>query len=183
MQNRDKIMIEKVLSLGAFCAAVVDVCEVSLSEHFRTLCENNVCGAYGKCWMCPPDVGEIHDLMQKFRSFDRVLVYQSVATLEDSFDFEGMMEAAERHAKLMQDVREALKDEGFARVLYLGAGGCHFCETCAKRDNEPCRFPEKAMPSLESFGVDVSALAKLGGMKYINGKDTVTYFGAVCFSV
>jgi hypothetical protein len=39
------------------------------------------------------------------------------------------------------------------------------------------------MPSLEAYGINVSELAKSAGMKYINGQDTVTYFGAVLFSV
>jgi hypothetical protein len=37
------------------------------------------------------------------------------------------------------------------------------------------------MPSLEAYGVNVSALASAAGMKYINGQNTVTYFGAVLF--
>jgi hypothetical protein len=39
------------------------------------------------------------------------------------------------------------------------------------------------MPSLEAYGVNVSGLASVAGMKYINGQDTVTYFGAVLFSL
>lgn len=52
---------------------------------------------------------------------------------------------------------------------------------CAKVDNEPCRFPEKALSSLEAYGVNVSATVKNTEMKYINGPDTVTYFGMVLF--
>ena len=63
--------------------------------------------------------------------------------------------------------------------LFMGAGGCRICKRCAKLDNEPCRFPEEAMSSLEAYGANVSALARSAGMKYINGVDTVTYFGAV----
>ena len=44
---------------------------------------------------------------------------------------------------------------------------------------EPCRFPEKAIGSLEAYGVNVSLLAQTAGMRYINGQNTVTYFGAI----
>ena len=37
------------------------------------------------------------------------------------------------------------------------------------------------MASLEAYGVNVSELASASGMKYINGQNTVTYFGAVFF--
>ena len=36
-----------------------------------------------------------------------------------------------------------------------------------------------AMSSLEAYGINVSVLAPQAGMKYINGINTVTYFGAV----
>ena len=41
--------------------------------------------------------------------------------------------------------------------------------------------PALAMSSLEAYGIDVAQLAKQAGMKYINGVNTVTYFGAVFF--
>ena len=68
------------------------------------------------------------------------------------------------------------------RVLHLGAGGCGVCERCAKQTGEPCRFPHLALASLEAYGVNVSQLAQAANMKYINGQNTVTYFGAVLFS-
>jgi hypothetical protein len=40
-----------------------------------------------------------------------------------------------------------------------------------------------AVASLETYGVNVSKLAPAAGMKYVNGQDTVTYFGAVLFDV
>lgn len=48
--------------------------------------------------------------------------------------------------------------------LRLDAGRCRVCETCARRKEKPCRFPEKLRYSLESLGGNVSALAadKLG---------------------
>lgn len=35
------------------------------------------------------------------------------------------------------------------------------------------------MSSFEAYGINVSALAPKAGMKYINGPDTVTFFGGV----
>jgi hypothetical protein len=37
------------------------------------------------------------------------------------------------------------------------------------------------MASLEAYGFNVSRLAAAADMKYINGQNTVTYFGAVLF--
>ena len=147
------------------------------------MCASNACGNYGRCWMCPPDIGPIDELMAQVKTYDTALVYQTVGQLEDSYDFEGMMDAAADHNRLVQFIREYLSPasfgEEFSAILHLGAGGCHVCETCAKKTGEPCRFPDKALPSLEAYGINVSKLASAAGMKYINGQNTVTYFGAV----
>ena len=42
---------------------------------------------YGKCYMCPPDVGDIDVLVKEARTYKYALVYQTVSKLDDSFDF------------------------------------------------------------------------------------------------
>ena len=171
----------RVRGLGAYKAGVVDLQDVRFDRAFRAMCETNACGNYGKCWMCPPDAGDIDALMNEAQSYQKALVYQTVGTLEDSYDFEGMMEAARLHNELSRALAKWFATLPFAKKLHLGAGGCHMCGVCAKRTNEPCRHPELAMPSLETYGINVSELAASSGMKYINGQNTVTYFGALLF--
>ena len=67
------------------------------------------------------------------------------------------------------------------RHLHLSCGGCGLCERCARRDDEPCRFPDKAMASLEAYGVNVYQTTRSTKLKYINGQNTVTYFSLVLF--
>ena len=174
-------LIDLAVQCGADKAAVIDVSQVILSEQFREICKSNGCGNYGRCWMCPPDVGDIFELMDKVRSYDKALVFQTIRPLEDSFDFEGMTAASADHAK----VSEALRDKT-AKLLgpdawTLSCGGCRICETCAKRDGLPCRFPDRALASLESCGIDVYNTVAPTDLRYINGPDTVTYFGMVLY--
>ena len=160
-------------------AALLPVEQISFDPAFRRACEQNTCGNFGKCWKCPPDAGPIEELIREAQTYDTALVLQTIGTLEDSFDFEGMMEAAHQHGLLLTRVRALAGTLGFSRWLLLGAGGCHVCETCARRTNEPCRHPDLATASLETYGVNVSRLASACGMKYVNGQNTVTYFGAL----
>ena len=176
-------LISEALRLGAYKANVIEAKEISCDRTFRDMCAANSCGMYGKCYMCPPDVGDIDELMSEVGKYDYALVYQTVSALEDSFDYEGMIEAKNKTYPLAQNLREIFDEEKIIKKLHLGAGGCGVCKSCAKQTGEPCRFPEKAMPSLEAFGINVSLLAKAAGMKYINGQDTVTYFGVVLFNV
>lgn len=160
--------------------AVVDTAQIRFDTMFRELCQKNTCGFYGACWTCPPDAGSIEELMEQAKRHTHTLVFQTVHPLEDSFDIEGMHEASVKHNRLVQAVNSAARAE-HPGCLVLGAGTCGVCARCTKPDGDPCRFPEKAVVSLEACGIDVAQLAKAAGLKYINGVNTVTYFGAVLY--
>ena len=182
MEAKLELLRSEVNRLGAYKATVVPVADISVDAVFRKLCESNACGNFGRNYTCPPDIGDIQELMDRIKSYRLALVYQTVGQLEDSYDFEGMMDAGNRHNQLCQKLWD-YADELFAdtdiQVLHLGAGGCRLCERCGKQTGEPCRNPSRAIASLEAHGINVSELAKLAGMNYINGQNTVTYFGAV----
>lgn len=171
-------VLDIVMELGAAKAGLINVEDIPFNAEFRKACEANSCGNYGKSWMCPPDVGEIEQLINNAKKYSWAVVYQTIGTLEDSYDFEGMMEAGKKHNQLAGEINSRL---GGIPVLHLGAGGCRVCDICAKKENRPCPHPDKAMASLEAYGVSVSELAQKCNMKYINGQDTVTYFGALLF--
>lgn len=172
-------MLEKILELGAHHAGVVEVKDIEFEPQFRAMCEQNACGMYGKSWMCPPFVGDHIQLIEQAKQYQHALVYQIIGQLEDSYDFEGMMETGEAMNQLTMSIRKAFQDLPEFETLFLGAGGCRICPTCAKREEQPCRFPDQALASLEAYCINVSKLAPMAGMKYINGQDTVTYFGTV----
>lgn len=90
--------------------------------------------------------------MERARGYDWLLVYQTVSRLEDSFDFEGMMEAAHQHSLLSRRMEQLCAGRIPGQRLHLGAGGCHVCDTCSKVDNEPCRHPDQAMASWRATG-------------------------------
>ncbi len=179
----ESALIQTVLELGAARAGAIPVKEIRFDCGFRSLCSSNACGNYGKCWMCPPDAGDIDTLIAYAKEFETAIVYQTVGELEDSYDFEGMMEAGKRHNQLARRISERFASMPFSRTLHLGAGGCHVCEVCARRTGEPCRHPEQAMASLETYGVAVYELAAACGLPYINGQNTVTFFGAFFYTL
>jgi len=184
MKNKQfETLLTSVYELGVYRANIIYIKGISLDSSFRDMCVSNVCGMYGKCWMCPPDVGDIDKLMNEVNQYDYALVYQTVTEIEDSFDFEGMIEAKKRTYPTAQKLRKIFSDMHISKALHLGAGGCGVCDVCAKRNDEPCRHPALALPSLEAYGINVSKLASAADMKYINGQNTVTYFGAVLFIV
>jgi len=173
-------LIDIALDAGATKATVIQVKDIVLSAAFRDICAKNNCGMYGRCWMCPPDIGDIEPLMAQVRSYRHGLLYQTISNIEDSFDIEGMQEAGKNHVWLSQRI-EAFMMPMLEKHLHLTCGGCRLCERCAKLDGLPCRKPEQALSSMEGYGIDVYNTCKPTELKYINGQNTVTYFGIVLF--
>lgn len=173
-------LTEKALSLGAFKAGSIAVKDVPFDPGLRKNCELNYCGAYGRNYTCPPDCGDVNDLIARVKQYETLFLFQTVSPLEDSYDIEGMQEAALRFQQLVRDMQATARALA-PGCLILGAGGCRLCERCGKQTGDPCRHPEDAHPSLEAHGMYVAGLAQKCGMKYINGQNTVTYFGAIIF--
>lgn len=170
---------EKIESIGPNQYAFIDPGDIPFSKEVRAMCEMNSCGRYNTNWQCPPAVGEMEALEEKAKSYDRALMFNCVYPLEDSYDFEGMMAAKDNFAKTCLNALKAVS--AYSRDCYaMGAGGCNICPQCTYPD-APCRLPDKAIASMEACGIDVYAASGTFGFQYINGVNTVTYFGIVFF--
>lgn len=180
MTKTDEIL-RIVRSSGVTNAVAIDGKDVVYDRMFREMCERNSCGRYGKYYVCPPDAGDIDTLIAKAGQFTQAVLYQTISGLEDSYDIEGMMEASKLNHACAQKIQSALLDAGFTGFLHLSSGGCDLCERCGKADNIPCRHPEKALSNMESYGIYVAKTAENAGLKYINGANTITYFGIVLY--
>ena len=176
-----KEIVDSIICIGANKANIIAVSEIPFEPELRKLCESNQCGNYGKSWTCPPDVGDVYELMKKAKRYNYALVFQTVSELEDSYDFEGMLQGLKYHENVTNNIKKLVYKEINPPILQLSAGWCKICKVCAKKDDKPCRYPDKAIASLESYGIFVAKLAEKADMKYINGVNTVTYFGAFLF--
>ena len=160
--------------------AFINPKELPFSKDVRDMCEMNSCGMYNTNWQCPPGAGELSVLEAKAKGFPVALLFNAIYPLEDSFDFEGMMAAKDAFTKLCAQVLSAVSKTAPGGFV-MGAGGCSLCPQCTY-PKEPCRFPDKAIASMEACGMDVYTTSQKFGFQYINGVNTVTYFGIVFFS-
>ena len=176
-------LIDEVKALNVTNASLIDASVIQYSKEFRQLCAQNKCGFYDKNWMCPPAVGTFDGLKEKASRYKYGLVFQTVHKLSKRFDFIGMKDAARIHEEVARKVHDhIIHRTDIKDVLPLGVGPCKFCKTCTYVDGEACRFPDKAMASVESYGIDVGNLLKACGIPYHNGKDTVSYVGCILFN-
>ncbi len=107
------------------------------------------------------------------------MLFSGKYDLEDSFDFEGMT-AAMKDFKFLVNRLHGEIENIHTDYMVLSNEGCINCESCTYPD-APCRHPDRAHGAIEGYGIWVSELAKQAGINYINGKDTVTYFGALLY--
>lgn len=175
-------LITAALENGATKATVIPQEKIVTDKSFWDICEGNGCGRFGKYWTCPPAIGEPDTLMAELRKYSYGVLYQTIGEIEDSFDIEGMGEAGNAHKETSQRIHAAMKTlMGNREFLHLSNGGCNLCARCAKLDNIPCRFPDKALRPMEGYCIDVYRTTKGTDLKYINGTNTVTFFGIVLF--
>ena len=170
---------EKIRAAGITGFGVIMPEEIVFGQEIRDICAGNGCGQYGKTWCCPPHHGTVEECRERCLGYEHAMVFQTVYKIEDSFDYEGMLEAGHEFKKVTERLYAAVKPE-LSRFLLLSNEGCGRCETCTCPD-APCRFPEKLFPAVEGYGIYVNKLAESAGLKYINGKNTVTYFGMLLY--
>lgn len=182
MNNIIESFIKEYMNNKKINTAIIDVPNLVITEYLRKACEQNHCGKYGTNWMCPPGVGSIKDLTKKLKQFDKGLVIQTIHQLEDSFDYEGMMISKEKHTSVFVNILNQIKkDSNFDELLPLNVGACEICDKCAYLNGEKCIFPDKAMASVEAYGIDVNSLLKSCDLEYNNGTNTVSYVGVIFF--
>lgn len=169
----------RLAAAGVTGWGVIRPCEIVFGQEIRDICAGNGCGGYGKTWACPPYHGTVEECRERCLAFERALVFQAVYPLEDSFDYEGMIEAGREFKAVCRSV-QALARASLTRFLILGNEGCGKCAKCTCPDS-PCRFPEDLIPAVEGYGIYVNKLAESAGIKYINGANTVTYFGMLLY--
>lgn len=169
------IALDGIFSTAGF----IPVADLRFSQEVRAACEQNICRGYGATWACPPAVGTVTACRERVEQYDTMLLFSRCYHLEDSFDFEGMMEGLLDFKKRVDMFAEKATPQ-LSDFLLLSNEGCHRCKACTY-PAAPCRFPEKLYHALEGYGFIVSDLAAQAGIRYHNGANTVTYFGALLF--
>jgi len=174
----DKI-ITKAKTAGIFECGLIKTTQINFRDDIRKICEENSCHFYGKSWACPPSVGTLEECRNRMLGYENMLVFTGKYDMEGQFDFEGWGRSMREFKELVWKFDEELKDV-LSDYMLLWSEGCGVCKKCSYPD-EPCRFPEKMHHSLEGYGIWVSELAKLAEIKYNNGPNTITYFGALLY--
>lgn len=168
--------IERARQIGFDTAAVIDPQTLVAREDVRAMCAENKCGAYHKNWTCPPEVGALEECQQKMRKYQYGILLQSIGHMSKTVDAKCYRDTERRHLESFYAFVEEIREE-YPEALCLGAGGCRICRECAYP--EPCRFPERAVSSMEGYGLFVTQVCRDAGVPYYYGEKTIAYTACI----
>lgn len=171
-------LIDKAKEMGFDEAVSFDPKVLIARADVRSMCAADKCGVYHKNWTCPPSCGTIEECQERMRSYNNGILLQSVGYMKKTIDSRCYRETERRHMKSLYTFAEEIR-KIYPSALCLGAGGCRVCKQCAYP--EPCRFPEKAMSSMEGYGLFVTQVCRDAGVLYYYGEKTITYTACVLF--
>lgn len=163
--------------VGFSHAAPLNTAALSFLPEVRDMCAADKCHSYGRSWTCPPHCGTLEEMARRAKGFSGGILVQSTAALEDDFDVETMMDTEKIHKERFFNFVEAVRARE-EHILPMAAGACTICAQCTCPD-APCRFPDKAIPSMEACGLVVSQVCEGSGLPYYYGPLTLTYTSCV----
>lgn len=170
--------IRKARELGFDTAMPIDPQALVAREDVRSMCAENKCGAYGRNWTCPPAIGSTEQCQQTMRQYQKGILLQTVGHMRKAIDSKCYRETERRHTEQLYALADEIR-KTYPQALCLGAGGCRVCRQCAYP--EPCRFPEKAISSMEGYGLFVTQVCRDAGVLYHYGEKTITYTACILF--
>ena len=153
--------------------APLEISTLDFMKEIRDMCNEGQCRSYNKSWSCPPACVSLEEIRERVKKYKYGILVQTVGEIEDSLDWDGIMETGARHKENFGRMRTELNKK-HPDVLALGAGECKLCETCTYPD-EPCRFPDRMEVSMEACGLFVSKVCKDNGLKYNYGADSIAF--------
>jgi predicted metal-binding protein len=165
---------------GFDVVAPLDPGKLNFRTEVRDMCAVNKCGMYEKRWSCPPACGTLDEIAERCLQYQNGVLFQTICRLDDEYDFEGMAGLMETQQKAMKKLLDALVKSG-EDIRPFGSDGCNNCKECTYPD-APCRFPERAFPSMEGCGLLVSDVCKDNDVPYYYGKNTVAFTGGFLFN-
>lgn len=170
-------IMEAIESIGFDCVGSCSTEGLEVREEVREMCASGRCQVYGKSWACPPNCGDLPYFDAFIHDKATCYVVQTVGEMEDSFDFEAMMDAEHLQKERVFELHKLLQEVA-PEARILSSGTCTLCKPCAFPD-EPCRFPDRAMVSMEAAGLVVSDVCTLAGIPYNHGNLTIAYSSCV----
>ena len=178
MLNRE--LLEAQLSeLPLYVYHFMDPKELEFSGRIRWICEHE-CPMYGRSWACPPGVGSVCDCQKKCLSYENCLMISTIVEVADITNINETLATRPEHEAVTNQVRDLMRELRVDPYI-LSSEACALCQRCAILDGQPCRFPEKMHPCVESHGINVVPVLEDRGLEFQFGANVVTWISLLFY--
>ena len=176
--NRE-LLEEKLAELPLYIYDFIDPRDLEFSDRIRWICEHE-CPMYGRSWACPPGVGSVCDCQTKCLSYENCLMISTIVEVADITNINETLATRPEHEAVTNQVRDLMRQLGTDPYI-LSTEACALCDRCAILDGQPCRFPEKMHPCVESHGINVVPVLEDRGLEFQFGANVVTWISLLFY--
>ena len=173
------LLMEKLQELPLYFCDFIDPKALEFSDRIRWICENE-CPMYGKTWACPPGVGSVETCEKKCGGYDGCLLIATITEVSDITNIDETLATRPEHEEITNQVEALMKAQGIVPYI-LSTEACAVCERCAYVDGQPCRYPERMHPCVESHGINVLPTLEELGIPFQYGQNVVTWISLLFF--
>ena len=173
------ILEQQLQELPLYGCFFIDPRALEFNDRIRWICEHE-CPMYGKTWACPPGVGSVECCKAKCLSYENCLMISTIVEVDDISNIEETLATRPQHEAITDQVGELLRQQGVEPYI-LSTEACAICDRCAILDGQPCRFPDKMHPCVESQGINVVPVMESCGMEFQFGCNVVTWISLLLY--
>lgn len=173
------ILEQQLQELPLYGYFFIDPRALEFNDRIRWICEHE-CPMYGKTWACPPGVGSVECCKAKCLSYENCLMISTIVEVDDISNIEETLATRPQHEAITDQVGELLRQQGVEPYI-LSTEACAICDRCAILDGQPCRFPDKMHPCVESQGINVVPVMESCGMEFQFGCNVVTWISLLLY--
>lgn len=174
-----ELLEQKLSELPLYIYDHVSIAELEFNDRIRWICEHE-CPMYGKSWACPPGVGTVDACRETCLGYENCLLISTIVEVEDITNIEETLATRPEHEDITNQVRDILRELG-EEPYVLSTEACTICDRCAYLDGQPCRFPEKMHPCVESHGINVVPMLESRGLQFQFGANVVTWISLLLY--
>ena len=179
MIDKEKLE-EHLATLPLYIYTYIDPKSLEFSSRIRYICTAE-CPMYGKTWACPPAVGEVDSCKAKCLSYNRCLMVGTITETDDIANIEETLLTRPEHEALTNQIRDMFRAQGVEPYI-LSTEACSVCDRCAYLDGQPCRYPERMHPCLESHGINIIPTLEENGLDFQYGGNIITWYSLLFFN-
>ena len=179
MLNKE-LLEAQLAEFPLFSYGFIDPNILDFTQRVRYICSAE-CPMFGKSWACPPAVGEVTECRAKCLQFEDCLMIATLTEVSDIANLEECLATRTDHEAITNEIAELMRQQGVSPYI-LSTEACAECERCAWLDGEPCRFPERMHPCVESHGINVIPAMESIGIPFISGENIVTWVSLLFFA-